>query len=78
MPTTSCLSKVTSNGQATIPGTVRKALGLEPGDSVLFLIDGEKVTLRRAQPPDAGFLKLATESFTEWNAPEADEAFRDL
>ncbi|MFQ5984769.1 MAG: AbrB/MazE/SpoVT family DNA-binding domain-containing protein [Alphaproteobacteria bacterium] len=72
------MTKITSKGQATIPSRVRKLLGVKAGDSVMFTIDGDKVTLRRAEKLDAGFLKLATDSFSDWNTPEADEAFRDL
>lgn len=72
------VAKVTSKGQATIPSKVRKALGVEAGDSVLFAIDGDTVTLKRVEKLDAGFLKLASESFTDWNTEEADKAFRDL
>ncbi len=72
------LSKVTSKGQATIPSKVRKALGIAQGDTVMFVVEDGTVTLKRAEALDAGFLKLASESFSDWNSPEADEAFRDL
>ena len=49
-----------------------------PGDAVVFTVEGETVTLRRAEKLDPGFLKLATESFADWNTPEADDAFGDL
>ncbi len=78
MPPHVLVTKLTSKGQTTIPSTVRKVLGVEAGDSVMFTIDGGAVTVRRAEKFDAGFLKLATESFSHWNTPEADEAFRDL
>lgn len=38
-------STVTSKGQVTIPASTRKAAGLEPGDQVLFLVEGERITL---------------------------------
>lgn len=72
------VSRVTTKGQATIPSRVRRALGIRAGDSVQFTIRGKTVLLKRADRFDAGFLKLATEAFSDWNAPEADEAFRDL
>ena len=72
------VTKMTTKGQATIPSKVRKLLGVKPGDSVMFMIDGETVTLQRASALDAGFLKLANDSFTDWNTPEADDAFREL
>ncbi len=78
MPNNRLVTKVTSKGQATIPSEVRALLGVKAGDSVMFSIDGDTVTVKRAERLDAGFLRLATESFTDWNAPEADEEFRDL
>ena len=71
-------SKVTSKGQVTIPAEVREKLGISAGDSVVFTVDGDTVTLKRAGRLDAGFLKVATESFSDWNAPEADDAFGNL
>ena len=72
------VSKLTTKGQATIPSKVRKILGVEAGDSVMFIIADDTVTVKRAEPLDAGFLRLASESFSDWNSPEDDEAFRDL
>ena len=40
------LSKISSKGQITLPRKVRQALHLELGDRVLFLVDGEIVTLQ--------------------------------
>ena len=39
-------AKITSKGQVTIPRRVRRLLGLETGDSLLFESDGEAVRLR--------------------------------
>ena len=78
MPNNRFVTKVTSKGQATIPSAVRALLGVRGGDSVMFSIDGDTVTVKRAERLDAGFLRLATESFSDWNTPEADEEFRDL
>lgn len=71
-------SKLTVKHQATIPAPVRKKLGLKAGSRIGFVIRGNDVLLRRVDPLDAGFLDLASENFSDWNAPEADEAFRDL
>jgi antitoxin PrlF len=38
-------SRVTSKGQVTIPASARLAAGLEPGDQVLFVVEGERITL---------------------------------
>lgn len=48
-------ARLNSKGQVTIPKAVRDALGVEEGDSVVFRIDGNLVTLQ--QTPD--FLELA-------------------
>jgi AbrB family looped-hinge helix DNA binding protein len=71
-------SKLTTKGQATIPKEVRKLLGVAPGDTLHFVIDGKNITLKRAALLDAAFLKLASKSFADWNDPEADKTFRDL
>ena len=78
MAATVLVTKVTTKGQTTIPAKVRAHLGVKAGDWVTFVIDDDRVTLNRVEKLDAGFLKLATDSFSDWNAPEAEEAFRDL
>jgi AbrB family looped-hinge helix DNA binding protein len=39
-------STVTSKGQTTIPGKIRKALRIKPGDRLEYLIDGDHATIR--------------------------------
>ena len=39
-------STVTSKGQTTIPGKIREALGIKPGDRLEYAIEGDRVTLR--------------------------------
>lgn len=39
------MATVTRKGQVTIPAATRKAAGLEPGDRVLFLVEGERISL---------------------------------
>jgi antitoxin PrlF len=39
-------AKITSKGQVTIPRRVRKLLGVERGDSLVFETDGEAVRVR--------------------------------
>jgi AbrB family looped-hinge helix DNA binding protein len=72
------LGKITTKGQTTIPASVRKRLGLRPGDFVEFKIGKSGVTLSKADKLDVAFLKLAEEAFSDWNSKEDDEAFRDL
>jgi antitoxin PrlF len=39
-------SKVTSKGQTTIPGKIREALRIKPGDKLEYLVEGDHVTIR--------------------------------
>ena len=49
-------STLTSKGQVTIPAGVRKRLGLQPGDRVAFIVDGDEVRLvRRENRIEAAF-----------------------
>ncbi len=43
-------AKVTSKGRVTIPREVRRLLRLQPGDRVVFEIDGAGVHLRAPRP----------------------------
>jgi antitoxin PrlF len=50
-------ARITSKGQITMPREVRRALGVGPGDKVLFESDGDGVRVRpvRAQSPFAKY-----------------------
>ena len=39
-------STVTSRGQTTIPGKIRKALCIKPGDKLEYVVEGDHVTVR--------------------------------
>jgi antitoxin PrlF len=39
---------LTQKGQVTIPVEIRAILGLKPKDRVIFEVDGERATLKRA------------------------------
>ncbi len=39
------LTKVTRNGQITLPAAVRRAAGIEEGDLVAVIIEGDTITL---------------------------------
>ena len=41
------MARVTSKGQVTIPKSVREALGISPGDAVLFRIESEQAVMQR-------------------------------
>jgi antitoxin PrlF len=39
-------STVTSKGQTTIPGGIREALGIKPGDKLEYAVEGDRATIR--------------------------------
>lgn len=42
------LSKITAKAQTTLPSGVRKALGVRPGDSLAYVIEGDYAIIRKA------------------------------
>jgi AbrB family looped-hinge helix DNA binding protein len=72
------VSKISSKGQVTIPAAVREAMGLLPGDLVLYEVDGDTAKIKKLEPSDAAYHSAVSETLEEWNSPEDDEAFHDL
>lgn len=70
-------AKISPEGQFTIPNEVRRGPTVESSDMICLRMEG-KCASRDIQKHDVGFLKLASESFKEWNSPEAEEAFRNF
>lgn len=57
------ISTITSKGQVTIPGEVRKHLGLKTNDKIAFVIDSEgEVRIRVPRYPDIQSLRGAAGS----------------
>jgi antitoxin PrlF len=76
---TAIRSKLTAKGQATIPEAVREALKLKTGDVLEFEVEKDAVRLRKVDPEELAWLRLADESFAEeWLSPEDSDAFDDL
>jgi len=71
-------SKVSSKYQATIPLTVRQALGIKRGDLIAYEIDNGEVKLRRVTPADVAYSRAVAETLSEWNTETDDDAYRDL
>jgi AbrB family looped-hinge helix DNA binding protein len=72
------LSTLTTKGQATIPAEIRKTLDLKPGDKLHFEMHNHNVVLTKAKPFDHLYHASVSETLSEWNSPEDDEAYRDL
>ena len=69
-------SKLTSKSQTTVPLSVRKALGLRPGDQLHYEISGGQVILTRVEPDTLAEDPFA--NFSEWSGPEDEEAYGEL
>jgi AbrB family looped-hinge helix DNA binding protein len=72
------VSKISTKGQVTIPASIRKAMGVEPGDQIAYELQGKTVKLKKIEPFDAAYHQAIAETLEEWNSPEDDEAFNDL
>ena len=71
-------SRLSAQGQVTIPKKVRDTLGLVPGDQVGYRLRGDKVVLFRIEPFDVAFHTAVGDTLEEWASPQDEEAFRDL
>jgi AbrB family looped-hinge helix DNA binding protein len=70
--------KLTAKAQTTIPKEVREALGAKPGDTLVYRITKNKVTLARAEPLDRAYLKSVESTLSEWDSPEDAAAYDKL
>ena len=52
-------SKLTSQGQVSVPAAVRRRLGLEPGATMEWLEEGGRIIVRRAVQSDLAALHAA-------------------
>ena len=74
----SLVSKLSSKGQVTIPASIRTAMSLEPGDFIVYELNGKIVKLRKIEPFDTTYHAAIAETLGEWASPEDEEAFHDL
>ncbi len=73
------VSKLTSKSQATIPGRVRKKLGLKIGDSVAFKLKNGLIYLQKAKPVDHVFAGAVAETLQdEWHSAHDESAYQSL
>lgn len=79
MNTELATSKLTTKSQATIPGKIRKILGLSPGDFVAFEInEDKKIMIRKATAIDFEFAKAIEGTLSEWSSKNDEEAYGGL
>ena len=73
------VSKLTSKSQATIPGRIRKKLGLKAGDSVAFKLRDGLIYLQKAKPVDHTYAQAVGETLQdEWDSAADERAYRKL
>lgn len=71
-------AKLTSKYQATIPEPIRKVLGLEAGDTVVYEVKGSQVTVRREIKLDKEYLEAISATLSEWDSAADEEAYGQL
>ena len=74
MPVSIRKARLGAKAQVVLPKEARQALGLKPGDSFAFVIDGDDVRIVRA--PADGDDPFA--SFSEWNSDADRKGYADL
>ena len=68
-------SKITGNGQTTIPQAVRTALRVKVGDEIAYAIEGDRVILTRtASAP----IDDPVATFGEWSSESDRRAYAGL
>ena len=72
------VSKLSTKGQVTIPATIRKAMGIKPGDLIVYELQGKSIKLKMIKPFDTAYHAAVSETLEEWNSPKDEEAFNDL
>jgi len=61
-----------------MPKEIRKALGVKPGDMLVYRIAKGRVTLARAEPLDRVYLKALESTLSEWNSDADTAAYEKL
>jgi antitoxin PrlF len=68
-------SKITSKAQTTIPRSVRAALNLGVGDTIVYAIEGDHVVMTKASAQSGD---SPTAAFDEWNSEHDRHAYAGL
>ena len=75
---TAVFSKITSKAQTTVPKEVRAALGIKPGDTMVYRISKGRVTVAKAEPLDKTYLRSLESTLSEWSSEEDAAAYDNL
>ena len=70
------VSKLTSKAQTTIPQSIRSALGLQPGDELLYEITDGQVILTKARTGLTSDDPFG--AFEEWHSEADTKAYAEL
>lgn len=73
MGKTSATSKASRKNQTTIPARVRKALKVAKGDTLLWMIDGDQVTISISKRVKVDLTKTSEMSLLEWNSDDEEQ-----
>lgn len=72
------ISRLTKKYQATIPAAAREALGVEPGDSIVFKIEAGQVIVKKASNVDWSYLQAVSNTLSEWDSAADEKAYGNL
>ena len=73
------ITKITTDGQTTIPQDIRAALHVGAGDLIAWeMIEDGTARVRRVQPLDIEYLRAVEGTLSEWAGKADEEAYRDL
>lgn len=74
MSKASATSKASRKNQTTIPARVRKALGIAKGDTLLWAISGNEVSIRIINRVQIDWTKTSEMSLLEWTPAREEES----
>lgn len=73
----SATSKASKKNQTTIPARVRRALNVAKGDTLLWTIDGNEVSIRIISKVKIDWTKTSEMSLLEWTSEDEKEALAE-
>jgi AbrB family looped-hinge helix DNA binding protein len=71
-------SKITSQGQTTLPKEIRDKLGVHSGDTLIYEVEGNSVRVRKAEPFDLAWHRAISPTLAEWDSTNDHEDFDNL